>query len=735
MVYHFRRRRHWTFGVLPALATTSIVDRTIRSTGRPDASDVARAERVVEDGVSIMRSCHQFAGWTLRIGDGALLAGVIAFAVSAARAQAPTIELRARIVAIGIPEIGGVRQIGRFHAGGAIPGNPEFLMQTRPGRMLDPERLMVTSGSNFGAPPASAALAPGSVLSITAGASTPLIVPPRFAEAGGQSIAANGAIQLYTAQSAAFVNRIHNSRAETAHLPAVAGPRYISINNGFGRPWLASGPMGANGIGLNTVLDPNGRPLDNAPSSSAGGVFAGVVTNRIRKQLTPGDLSSAALGTAFLGPSPDTTELATFAVFAVVKADGSVVQVHVQDGVDGLEPAGTVRPLPSASVSGELIGMAFNWVPDRILFVSDRASDRIARLVLSDDGRHFTLARVSYLTGRHFKGPSDIAPAIPEIANPRFSSHTTLAGNSDLYIANRSDGSIVRITQAGELIARAIVRWPSGEAIGSERLRGIAIAADAQRIWVTIDGEIPGHPGLDGAVIEVSGFDGEGSFRRTPTIAPAVALDANPRGKNLFTKMFTPEEGLGPLFNARSCATCHSEPSTGGTSSLSEHFAVRVAHLDPRTGRVTPLPDHPLPIAPRFSTRELGEPNAPRAGVPGGANVTSMRMPTALYGLGMLDRIPDEAILAHAVAKGDGIRGRPNRVVTATGERRIGRYGWKADVATLDEMIATAFANELGITSPLAPGRGANDDPHGSIISAVSGFLRSLVAPAKQRTQ
>lgn len=662
-----------------------------------------------------------------------IVAGSVAIAIPTAQAQAPSIDLHARVVAIGIPQVGGVRQIGRFHAGGAIPGNPEFLMQTRLGRMLDPERLMVTSGSNFGAPPANANLAPGSVLSIAAGSGAPLVIPPRFAEKGGQSVAANGAIQLYTAQSAAFVNRIHNRRAQTADLPAVAGPRYISINNAFGRPWIASAPMGADGIGLNTVLDPNGRPLDNAPSTNAGGVFAGDATNRQKKQLTPGDLSGAALGTAFMGPSPDTTELATFAVFAVVKADGSVVQVHVQDGVDGIARPGTIRPLPATSVrgTGELIGIAFNWVPDRILFVSDQAADRIAKIVLTDDGRHFTLAGLTYLIGTHFKGPSDLAPAIPEVANPRFSSHTTLAANADLYVANRADGSIVRVTQDGSLVARAVVRLPNDEAIGAERLRGIAVSADAQRLWLTIDGEIPGHPGLGGAVIEVSGFDANGPFRRTHAAQSTTPSEGSADGEKLFSRVFTREEGLGPLFNARSCSTCHSEPSIGGMSSQREHFAVRVAHLNPVTGRVSAVPDHPLPIAPRFSTRELGDANAPSAGVPNAANVIAMRMPTALFGLGMLDQIPDEAILANAVAKGDAIRGRPNRIVTATGERRIGRHGWKADVASLEEMVATAFANEMGITSPLAPGRATNDDPDGSMISAVTDFLRRLAVPAK----
>ena len=47
-------------------------------------------------------------------------------------APVPTWHLSARIVAVGLPGVAGVRQIGRFHTGGPIPGNPEFLLQTDP---------------------------------------------------------------------------------------------------------------------------------------------------------------------------------------------------------------------------------------------------------------------------------------------------------------------------------------------------------------------------------------------------------------------------------------------------------------------------------------------------------------------------------------------------------------------------------------------------------------------------
>jgi hypothetical protein len=648
---------------------------------------------------------------------------------SPTHAATPTIELRARIVAVGIPAAAGLQQVGMFHTGGPIPGNPEFLMQTRPGHMLDPERVLVTSGSNFGAPLADPKQAPGSILSIDVKGATPLLIPQQFAAAGGQSKAANGAIQLYTAQSPAFLNNAYNRHARTAALAAVSSPRYISINNAFGRPWIANSPFGVQGYGTDSVLDPNGRPLDNAPNSEAGGVFAAALTNRAAKQFTSGDLMQGALGTAFLGASPDSSG---FAVFAVVKADGSVAQIHVQDGVDGLAPPTTVSPMPVAQNLG-LVGIAFKWNSDRVLFIADAGRDRIAALHLNDDARHFQLSRVSYLAAPELKQPIDLAPAIPEIANPRFASHTTLASGSDLYIVNRGDGALLRMSQEGRVLARAVITLPGLGRVGGKRLRGIAVAADAQRIWLTIEGELPDYPGYPGALIELSAFDANGPYRHeTP---PLQHADRNliQRGALAFHQTFTPLQGLGPLFNASSCVACHSQPTSGGTSTLEEHFALRVAHIHSVTGRLETLDDANSPIAHRHSIRDMGILNAPRAGIPRDANVTSLRMPPALYNSARLDQIPDEAILANAVSKGDGIHGRPNRVSNLQGEQRIGRYGWKSDIANIDEMVGSAYANELGISNPYAANFGAGNrlEDDGSLIHAVVAYLRSLRAPAR----
>jgi len=91
--------------------------------------------------------------------------------------------------------------------------------------------------------------------------------------------------------------------------------------------------------------------------------------------------------------------------------------------------------------------------------------------------------------------------------------------------------------------------------------------------------------------------------------------------------------------------------------------------------------------------------------VPREANVVARRMTTPLFGAGLLEAIPDSAISAYAsVAKADGIKGRAAIVtdpISATA--RVGRFGWKAQHATLDGFAADAYLNEMGVTSRYFP--------------------------------
>jgi hypothetical protein len=104
-------------------------------------------------------------------------------------------------------------------------------------------------------------------------------------------------------------------------------------------------------------------------------------------------------------------------------------------------------------------------------------------------------------------------------------------------------------------------------------------------------------------------------------------------------------------------------------------------------------------------------------------------MPLALFNAAAIDRVADAAIEAGAVSKGDGIKGRVHYVAGDGGALRIGRYGWKGDIATLEHMVADAFGNEIGITSALAARPSPSPKDDGRLVRAVAAYLRVLAPP------
>jgi hypothetical protein len=653
------------------------------------------------------------------------------------RAQPPpTLTLTARVIALGIPGAGAVSPVGAFHAGGPIHDKPAFAAYTRPGRILDPARVLVASSSNFGAPIARPGESQGSVLSLDPSGAL-MVLPPEFARDGQQATALDGRVQLLTAQSNAFLNSVNTPGAATADLPPVSNPLGISINNGFGRLWFANASNGAASAGTLSIVDPGGQPLAGAPSRLSGGVFTDERTSRQPAQLIPGGLRTGAVATALLGMSPDGSKRA---VFAVLTADGAVAQAHTEQAVDGLAPPGTIAGLARVTAAGAGLGqpmtlragMVFNWVPDRILYITDATTNTLVALKLVDDGQVFRVAEARAVPVIGLDMPVDLAAAVLETANPTLSSNSTLAGGSDLYVVNRGNGTIMRLRQDGTVLAIRQV-MTEGRVLGAGQLNGIAVSPDAQRLWITVSGPVPGHEETSGgALLEVPAFgpgraallDGRGKA--------SMAAELMEQGRTLFQTSFTPANGLGPLFNGRSCVECHAIPIAGGVAAEGVGVVLRIGQI--RAGVFDPLSDHGGPVARARSVAEFGDPCAAVPGIPAAANVTSVRNASALFGLGLIDAIPDQDILG-AAAEHD-TRGRPNIVHDRSGREHIGRFGWKADTATLEQFVAGAFRNELGITSPLAPvdlvapGRDCvertdlKDD--GSAVQAVVAYLRSL---------
>ncbi len=171
-----------------------------------------------------------------------------------------------------------------------------------------------------------------------------------------------------------------------------------------------------------------------------------------------------------------------------------------------------------------------------------------------------------------------------------------------------------------------------------------------------------------------------------------------------FREIEEPGDGLGPLFNGTGCASCHNVPVIGGGSPMTEMRAgARNADGTFRVVGGTTLfqlfsiPDHRC-----------------QAQVPVDATVVARRMSIPLFGAGLIEAIADESLMALEDPfdrDRDGISGRAAVVNDiATGRRRVGRFGWKAQIATLLTFSGDAYTNEMGITNDLFP-----EEPHGGI--------------------
>jgi hypothetical protein len=92
-----------------------------------------------------------------------------------------------------------------------------------------------------------------------------------------------------------------------------------------------------------------------------------------------------------------------------------------------------------------------------------------------------------------------------ETEDGNWSSNTTLEEESDFYVCNRGDNTIVRMRQDGTVVAVRRVR-ASGESLGYARLNGITTSPDHSKIWVTYVGKLPGSRDRLGGVLELPAF-------------------------------------------------------------------------------------------------------------------------------------------------------------------------------------------------------------------------------------
>lgn len=201
-------------------------------------------------------------------------------------------------------------------------------------------------------------------------------------------------------------------------------------------------------------------------------------------------------------------------------------------------------------------------------------------------------------------------------------------------------------------------------------------------------------------------------------------------GDENFGLVFTPEMGLGPIFVRASCSHCHIANGRGTTEETVIRFSLGTDLLLAQGG--DQLQPHAIPGA-------QGEI------LPPGVDV-SRRIPPPVFGVGLIEAIPVEAILANEDPYDldkDGISGRaawrepaayvPGGEVGGGGGTQLGRFGWKANFTSLLETVAHAYHQDMGITSDFLPEEDPN--PQGGGV-AIGDFVPDPELPAAhvQRT-
>jgi CxxC motif-containing protein (DUF1111 family) len=193
--------------------------------------------------------------------------------------------------------------------------------------------------------------------------------------------------------------------------------------------------------------------------------------------------------------------------------------------------------------------------------------------------------------------------------------------------------------------------------------------------------------------------------------------------KAAFQTVEQPIDGLGPIFNERACGNCHTQGSIGGAGTqIERRFGTTFTNNNGNTV-FEPLANDGLgPFPARGgSLRQLmtlgtftnlkGQTcNVPLEQEPPEATIHNVgRLTTPLFGLGLVEALPDSTFDNIAASQPSQIRGIANRVKIllptkgdgnqSLGGTRVGRFGWKAGIASLTQFAADAYVNEMGITT------------------------------------
>jgi CxxC motif-containing protein (DUF1111 family) len=115
---------------------------------------------------------------------------------------------------------------------------------------------------------------------------------------------------------------------------------------------------------------------------------------------------------------------------------------------------------------------------------------------------------------------------------------------------------------------------------------------------------------------------------------------------------------------------------------------------------------------------------------------TSLRLPPPVFGLGLLEAVPEKTLLKSADPddkNGDGISGRVNQVWDFSNKKMtVGRFGWKANSPNLLQQSASAYVNDMGVTSPLFPEKDIPTDIDRQILDLTTFYVQTLGVPARR---
>jgi CxxC motif-containing protein (DUF1111 family) len=176
-----------------------------------------------------------------------------------------------------------------------------------------------------------------------------------------------------------------------------------------------------------------------------------------------------------------------------------------------------------------------------------------------------------------------------------------------------------------------------------------------------------------------------------------------------FERRHDPSSGLGPVFNATSCAECHQNGVTGAASQITE---VRVGHKDGNGNFVNPtilINDGLTRITGRSIVNDRSICPQAQEHVPPSENIRTLRAVLNTLGDGFVEAVNERRLFAIAASQpaesGGMIHGEAIEVpvLEAPGQMQIGRFGWKDQDPTVLSFAADAYLNEMGVTNRLKP--------------------------------